>query len=78
MLKPFRLSDGSAILLAVDEWFTPKGRQIWHHGIKPDIEVALPPSATILLPENETKLTSAELEHSSDKQLLKAVEILKK
>ena len=78
VLKPFMLSDGSAILLAVDEWLTPKGRQIWHHGIKPDIEVALPPSATILLPENETKLTETALNRSSDKQLLKALEILKK
>lgn len=77
VLKPFKLSDGSAILLAVDEWLTPKGRQIWHHGIKPDIEVALPPSAPILLPENESNLTKAKLEHSKDAQLLKAIEVLK-
>src|SRR5207253_4613867 len=42
VLQPFGLSDGSAVLLAVNEWLTPNGRQIWHKGISPDVEVALP------------------------------------
>ena len=66
------------MLLAVSEWLTPKGRQIWHKGIAPDYEVALPPSASILMPENEVNLTRAALEKSTDKQLLKAMEVLTK
>jgi carboxyl-terminal processing protease len=54
VLRSFPLSDGSAVLLAVAQWLTPKGRQIWHHGIAPDpgLDVALPEGATILLPES--------------------------
>ena len=40
VLQPFELSDGSAVLLATTQWLTPKGRQIWHKGITPDVEVA--------------------------------------
>lgn len=78
VLKPFPLSDGSAILLAVAEWLTPDGRQIWHKGIIPDIEVKLPEKAIVLLPETEGDLTATELKRSSDLQLLKALEVLTK
>src|SRR5262249_14959780 len=50
VLQPFGLSDGSAVLLAVTEWLTPKGRQIGHKGISPDVEVAVPEGTSILLP----------------------------
>src|SRR5207248_7288470 len=49
VLQPFGLSDGSAVLLAVMEWLTPNGRQIWHTGISPDVEVALHEGVSILL-----------------------------
>ncbi|HZU36316.1 MAG TPA: S41 family peptidase, partial [Gemmataceae bacterium] len=78
VLGEFRLTDGSAVLLAISEWLTPKGRQIWHQGIAPDIEVALPPDASIVMPETETKLTAEALAHSDDTQLLKAIEVMKK
>jgi carboxyl-terminal processing protease len=78
VLRPFPLSDGSEVLLAVLEWLTPKGRQIWHKGITPDIKVALPEGATILLPNDETDLTAATLAKSEDKQLLRALEALQK
>jgi carboxyl-terminal processing protease len=76
VLSAFLLSDGSAILLAVAEWLTPNGRQIWHKGIAPDIEVPLPDGSAPLLPENEADLDSTGLAKSEDKQLLKAVEVL--
>jgi carboxyl-terminal processing protease len=76
VLESFPLSDGSAVLLAVREWFTPKGRQIWHKGITPDIEVKLPDGAPLLLPEEETDLTAADLAKTQDKQLLRAFEVL--
>jgi carboxyl-terminal processing protease len=78
VLGQFKLSDGSAVLLAVDQWLTPKGRQIWHKGIAPDIEVPLPQGSYTLLPESERDLTAAALAESKDAQLLKAIEVLKK
>jgi carboxyl-terminal processing protease len=77
VLEPFLLTDGSAVLLAVAEWLTPKGRQIWHHGISPDVPVAQPRDALILSPEAETGLTAEALSKTEDKQLLKAIDILK-
>jgi carboxyl-terminal processing protease len=78
VLQRFDLSDGSALLLAVLQWLTPDGRQIWHHGITPDIEVALPPNAVPLVPEMEVDLTAAALAKNKDTQLLKGMEVLKK
>jgi carboxyl-terminal processing protease len=78
VLKSFRLEDGSAVLLAVDQWLTPKGREIWHQGITPDVEVDVPLTARLLLPEDEGDLDAAGLARSEDKQLLKALELLKK
>ncbi|HEY7327551.1 MAG TPA: S41 family peptidase [Gemmataceae bacterium] len=78
VLGHFQLTDGSAVLLAIYEWLTPKGRQIWHKGITPDIEVSLPPDASIVMPESDTKLTADKLARSDDTQLLKAIEVMKK
>jgi carboxyl-terminal processing protease len=76
VLQPYRLSDGSEVWLAIAEWLTPNGRRIWHEGIMPDVPVALPAGATILLADELGRLTAAELAKSSDKQLLKALEVL--
>jgi C-terminal processing protease CtpA/Prc len=75
-LKTTPLSDGSALQLAVLEWLTPKGRTIWHKGIKPDVTVALPEEAGLLIPEAEKGMTAEELHMSSDRQLLRAIGIL--
>jgi carboxyl-terminal processing protease len=77
VLTPFELSDHSAVLLATSEWLTPDGRQIWHKGIEPDIHVALPAGAALLLPDGEENLTASALAKSEDKQLLKALDVLK-
>jgi carboxyl-terminal processing protease len=77
VLRPFALSDGSAILLAVDEWMTPKGRVIWHQGIQPDIKVTLPSDASILMPYEEANLSAADLEKGPDKQLLEALKVMR-
>jgi carboxyl-terminal processing protease len=45
VLKSFPLSDGSALMLAIEEWLTPNGRVIWHQGITPDVVVSLTPPA---------------------------------
>jgi carboxyl-terminal processing protease len=78
VLQDYPLIDGSAILLAVDQWLTPKGRRIWHEGITPDVVVELPSDATLLQPDDETNLTADELARTEDKQLLKAYEMLRK
>jgi carboxyl-terminal processing protease len=78
VLGEFKLPDGSAVLLAISQWLTPKERQIWHKGIAPDIKVELPPNTFLLLPETGAKLTAKELADSKDTQLLKAIEVLKK
>jgi carboxyl-terminal processing protease len=41
VLQEFPLSDGSALLLATEEWLRPNGRAIWHKGITPNMEVSL-------------------------------------
>lgn len=76
VLNQFPLSDGSALLLATQEWLTPSGRVIWHHGIQPDQAVTLPSSANPVLPEQEQDMTASQLQSSGDVQLLKAVSIL--
>lgn len=76
VLNEFHLSDGSALLLATQEWLTPNGRVIWHQGIVPDVVVALPRNATPLLPEAERGMTAAEVRGSRDGQLLKALDLL--
>jgi carboxyl-terminal processing protease len=76
VLKPFSLSDGSVLMLAIEEWLTPNGRVIWHQGITPDVVVSLTPPATPLLPDNERTLTATQLQASHDAQLLHAVELV--
>ncbi len=77
VLSQFHLSDGSALLLATEEWLTPSGRVIWHHGISPDVATTLAKDAIPLLPEGETGMTAAQLQTSSDAQLLRALDLLK-
>jgi carboxyl-terminal processing protease len=73
VLNEFPLSDGSALLLATQEWLTPNGRVIWHEGIPPDQAVAMPPNATPLVPEEEQGMSAAQLQSSGDAQLLAAI-----
>ncbi len=78
VLQTFSLSDGSALMLAIEEWLTPDGHVIWHHGITPDVVVALPPEVTPLIPTIEEGLTAEELRETKDVQLLKALDLLQK
>jgi carboxyl-terminal processing protease len=77
VLQAFELADKSAVLLAVREWFTPDGRQIWHKGITPDVEVALPEGAPLLQPDTEEGLDEEGLRRSHDPQLLRALDVLR-
>ncbi len=73
VLEKFSLSDGSALLLATEEWLTPAGRTIWHRGISPDFVVSLPPNVNPLFPQAEKGLTEEDLRGSKDEQLLRAL-----
>lgn len=76
VLQEFRLSDGSALMVAVEEWLTPRGRTIWHKGIAPDVAVPLPSHVPPLVPEQESTLTKPQLQASRDDQLLRGLGLL--
>jgi carboxyl-terminal processing protease len=76
VLTQFQLFDGSALLLAVQEWLTPDKRSFWHKGIEPDVKVVLSPEIPPLRPNIERDMTEEQLSASHDTQLLKAIEIL--
>ncbi len=76
VLNQFNLSDGSALLLATEEWLTPSGRVIWHKGIDPDVVVSLPDGANPLNPIREESMPADQVAGSQDTQLFKALEML--
>jgi carboxyl-terminal processing protease len=73
VLSEFTLSDGSALLLAVEEWLTPDKHSFWHKGIAPDIRVELPGGGIMLRPTMERELTGENIQDSGDAQLLRAI-----
>jgi carboxyl-terminal processing protease len=76
VLSTIPLSDGSALMLATQEWLTPSGRVIWHKGIEPDVPVALPETGVVLSPDQAGAMSPAELASSGDSQLLEALRLL--
>ena len=76
VLNEFPLANGAALLLATEEWLTPSGRVIWHHGITPDQAVTLPATGTLLVPEAEPGLSADQVQASGDTQLLRAMSLL--
>jgi carboxyl-terminal processing protease len=76
VLNTFGMPDGSALLLATQEWLTPKGRVIWHQGIKPDEKVSLPNSVSPVSPTQLKTMTEQQFKESQDTQLQRAVELL--
>ena len=75
VLGEFPLSDGSALRIGTVEWLTPKGRQIWHNGITPDVVVERASDVQPLLPDAVRALTPAEVKSLADPQLAKAIEL---
>jgi carboxyl-terminal processing protease len=76
VLSEFDLSDGSALLVGTLEWLTPNGRQIWHQGITPDVQVSLPTASTILTPDQITSGGAGAVTKANDTQLDAAVKAL--
>ncbi len=78
VLREFPLKGGTALLLAVREWLTPDGHSIWHVGIVPSVKVALPQSASMLIPLEMKSMTEPQFQASSDVQLKRAMQLLRK
>jgi carboxyl-terminal processing protease len=76
VLQDFPLADGSSLLLATQEWLTPKGRVIWHQGIQPGRAVTLPTGAMPLTPESERQMSPSAFQSSQDTQLLEGLKSL--
>ncbi len=77
VLNQFSLPDGSALLLATEEWLTPNGQTIWHKGITPGVSVSLPLTVTPVISDALKGMTSAQLQASGDAQLLRALDLFK-
>ncbi len=77
VLNQFSLSDGSALLLATQEWLTPKGRLIWHQGIEPDVTVSMAPDILPVSPNALKTMSADALKNIPDAQFLKALELLR-
>jgi carboxyl-terminal processing protease len=75
VLTQFPLSDGSAVVLAIQEWLTPSGKTIWHKGLTPDKVVSLATGVTPLSPEAEQGLSQTQIQSSGDQQLLDAINL---
>ncbi len=78
VLEQFDLTDGSALLLANEEWLTPNGQTIWHKGITPTTVVQLPNNATALTPDTLKGMDASQLQSSTDNQFLQALSIIQK
>jgi carboxyl-terminal processing protease len=76
VLQRFPLSDGSALLLAVEEWLTPKGHTIWHEGITPEFFVPLPEGVLPLFPEEQRGMTPRQVKEIKDPQLRQALDLI--
>jgi carboxyl-terminal processing protease len=55
VLTQFPLSDGSSLVLAIQEWLTPLGKTIWHTGLAPDTAIAMPAATGPLFPDAEKR-----------------------
>jgi carboxyl-terminal processing protease len=77
VLEPFKLSDGSVIILGTSWWLTPHGHKIFGVGITPDQKVQLQGTALPTDPAVLETMTVAQFSASTDAQLVAAVADLK-
>jgi carboxyl-terminal processing protease len=77
VLQPFKLSDGSVIILGTSWWLTPDGHRIFGVGITPDQKVLLQGTALPTDPSDLTAMTATQFASSTDAQLVAAVADLK-
>jgi carboxyl-terminal processing protease len=80
--KVIEVPDGSALILSVAKYYTPKGKVIQENGITPNIEVASEDEAAVLPDDDDTGTspTTEEPERTTpkeDEQLHRALDVLK-
>jgi carboxyl-terminal processing protease len=76
VLGEFPLADGSALRIGTVEWLTPKGRVIWHNGIKPDVAIARPTDSQPTVPDDLKTMSAAQAAAIKDPQLEKALQLV--
>jgi len=78
--KLIEVPDGSALILSIAKYYTPKGKAIQENGITPNVEVASADDLAVL-PDDEDGGASTEEPQKAppkeDEQLHKALEVLK-
>jgi len=80
--KLIPLDDGSALLISVAKYFTPSGKEIESNepqeaGIKPTVEIRQTVEEAVDLDDSEIQAPPKEPVKEEDRQLNKAIEILK-
>ena len=73
VLAQYKLTDGSVLLIGTLEWLTRDGRQIWHHGIVPDLALTSDATDKLVTPSELSNLDAAGLASSGDASLLRAL-----
>jgi carboxyl-terminal processing protease len=78
--KLIEVPDGSALILSIAKYYTPKGKVIQENGITPNIEVASADEAAVV-PDDEDNTPNTEepqkTQPKEDEQLHRAIEVLK-
>ena len=74
-LADYWLDDGSLLDIGAIEWLTRDGRSVWHVGVAPDVEVALPVGAEAILPA-DLRTQTASRGVAADTQFGRAVDLL--
>lgn len=76
VLYPYSLDDGSLLYLGTAQFQTPKGRNLRHEGVVPDVELALPAGVRAMTPSTSKDLTDLQILSSPDVQVRRALSIL--
>jgi carboxyl-terminal processing protease len=79
--KLIEVPDGSALILSVAKYYTPKGKTIQETGITPNIEVASADDIAVLPDDDDSTTSNTEEPQKAapkeDEQLHRAIEVLK-
>lgn len=78
--KLIEVPDGSALILSVAKYYTPKGKAIQENGITPNIEVASTDDLAVLPDDDDSGGNTEEPQKTApkeDEQLQRALEVLK-
>jgi carboxyl-terminal processing protease len=75
--KLIEVPDGSALILSVAKYYTPKGKIIQDNGITPNVQVASSDDLAAALPDDDDSNEPPKTQPKEDDQLHRALEVLK-